>query len=187
LIPARRGDKEPDMSLHAAAHDEPHPRRVVTQVESLSALVGAHPDALRKIFGAGRATDPAELGDAPRGSLLAFAAGADVFLAFRPLLRALASGVLPWRGKTFDHGGNSGQNVVFGRRVSRFHAEVGPSHVDGRPALVLTYDLPAHGNPWPLRAVRDELRTVAPGIAVGPAIFTQGLSATLLWFGLEAR
>jgi hypothetical protein len=175
------------MSSSAAAQEAPAGRRVVTQVESLSALVGAHPDALRKIYGAGRATDPAELGDAPRGSLLALAAGADVFLVFRPVLRALAAGLMPWQGKTFDHGGNSGQNVVLGQKLLRFHAEVGPSHLDNRPALVLTYAEPAYGNPWPLSAVRDELRTVAPGIAIGPAIFTQGLPTTLLWFGLEAR
>jgi len=177
------------MSVSAADHDAPgQGRRVVTQVESLSSLVGGHPDALRKIFGAGKATDPAELGESPRGRLLAIAAGADVFLLFRPLLRGASEyGLLPWRGKTFDHGGNSGQNVVLGRKLARFHAEVGPSHLDGRPALALTYDLPAYGNPWPLRAVRDELRTVAPGIAIGPAIFTESLPTTLLWFGLEAR
>jgi hypothetical protein len=169
-----------------AAEHETSPRRVVTQVESLSSLVGAHPGALRKIFGAARATDPAELGDAPRGRLLAFSPGADVFLAFRPLLRGLATDLLPWRGKTFDHGGNSGQNVVLGRRVFRFQAEVGPSQLDGRPALVLTYDLPAYENPWPIRALRDELRTVAEGIAIGPALLVGGAApASLFWFGLE--
>src|SRR5512146_1362879 len=112
-------------------------RRVVMQVESLSVLVGAHPDALLEIYGQGRATDPAELGDAPRGRLLAVVPGAGLFLAMRPLLRALATDMLPWRGKVFDHGGSSGQNVVFGRRVLRFQAEVKPSALDGKPALVL--------------------------------------------------
>jgi hypothetical protein len=177
------------MSASAAEHDAPAGgRRVVTQVESLSSLVGAHPDALRKIFGAARATDPAELGQEPRGRLLAIAPATSFVLALRPFLRGISEhGLLPWRGKTFDHGGNSGQNVVLGKKVVRFHAEVGPSHLDGRPALALTYDLPAYANPWPLRAVRDELRTVAPGIAIGPAIFMEGSPTTLLWFGLEAR
>ena len=105
------------------------PRRAVTPITSLDSLVAAHPDTLRALFSAGRPTDPAELGDAPRGRLLAFAQGADVFLAFRPLLRALAGDLMPWRGKTFDHGGNSGQNVLLHRRAFRFQAEVGPSKI----------------------------------------------------------
>jgi hypothetical protein len=182
----------------SAVEQENTGRRVVTQVESLSALVGAHPDALAAIYRAARATDPADLGESPRGRLLALAKGADVYLALRPFVRALATDMLPWRGKTFDHGGNSGQNVVFGRKAFRFRAEVGPSLLDGKPALVLSYDSPAHGNPWPLRAVVDELRTVAKGVAMGPAMFTGSgapLTAsaaprlaptTVLWFGLEA-
>jgi hypothetical protein len=165
------------------ATSETTARRVVTQVESLSALVGAHPDALRKIYGAGRAADPAELGPAPRGRLLALVPTSDVFLAVRPLIRALATDLLPWRGKTFDHGGTSGQNVILGRGAFRFQAEVGPSALDGLPALLLSYDAPAHKNPWPVSAIRDELRAVGKGVAIGPAIFG---GSTLLWFGLEA-
>jgi hypothetical protein len=172
--------------MSSTAEQGPSPRRVASQVTSLGTLVGGHPDALRRIFGAGRATDPAELGDAPQGKLLAFARGGDVFLALRPLLRA-GAGVLPWQGKTFDHGGNSGQNMVLGRRVLRFRAEGGASQIDGQPALILTYDAPAYANPWPLRTLRDELRTVGPGIAVGAVIAGgSGTPITLAWFGLEA-
>jgi hypothetical protein len=177
------------MSSPAVERDPPG-RRAPPPIRSLDSLVAAHPDSLRQIFGAGRAADPGELGDAPRGRLLAFAQGADLFLAFRPLLRALAGDLFPWRGKTFDHGGNSGQNVVFGRGVSRFRAEVGPSQLDGLPALVLTYDAPAHENPWPVRAMRDELRMVGgggPGVAIGPAFLALGgVPTALFWFGLEA-
>jgi hypothetical protein len=165
-----------------AVEPAPGGRRVVTQVPSLSFLVGAHPDALVAIYREGRATDPAELGDAPRGRLLAINPGGELFLLTRPLVRALAKGALPWRGKVFDHGGASGQNVVFGRKVLRFAAEVGPSAIDGRPALLLDYARPAHENPWPVRAIRDELRTVGDGIAIGPAL--HGVRP-LFWFGLE--
>jgi hypothetical protein len=175
------------MTSSAAGQETSAGRRLVTPVASLSTLVGAHPDALRKIFGAARPTDPAELGDTPRGLLLALSQGTGVFLLQRPIVRALAGGLLPWEGKTFDHGGNSGQNVVLGRRAFRFHAEVGPSRIDGRPALVLTYDGEAHGNPWPLRAIVDELRTAGEGLAIGPAFFVgRGGATELLWFGLEA-
>ena len=152
----------------------PTGRRVVAPVDSLATLVGAHPRALLDLFRRGRATVPAELGDAPRGRLLALGvpkARARASSRWRaPLLRALATDLLPWQGKTFDRGGNSGQNVVLGREAFRFQRRGGPSALDGRPALVLTYDAARARNPWPLRAIRDELRTVGPGIAIGPAI-----------------
>src|SRR5262245_54895909 len=115
-------------------------RRISTQVTSLDTLVGAHPDALRQTYGDARAARPAELGDGTGGRLLTLAQGTDCSLALRPLMRAVfGSELFPWRGKAFDHGGNSGQNVVLGRRGFRFHAEVEGSQLDGRPALVLTY------------------------------------------------
>jgi hypothetical protein len=150
-------------------------------VPSLVRLVGAHPDTLARFFSSARPADPADLGDAPRGYLLAAARGGDVFLALRPLLRALSRSTLVWRGKTFDHGGNSGQNVFFGRRVLRFQAEVGPSRLDGLPALILSYDHAAHANPWPVRTLRGELRAAGEGMAMGPVLGPRG---PLLWFGL---
>ena len=172
------------MTSSAAEQSSSGGKRLVTQVESLSVLVGAHPDALLKIYARASATDPAELGDAPRGRILALVPGADLFLVTRPLLRALATDLLPWRGKAFDHGGNSGRNVVLGQKLLRFRAEVAPSVIDGRPSLVLDYG--AHHHAWPLRAFRDELRTVGSGIAIGPAVFVgSGAPRPLFWFGLE--
>lgn len=163
-------------------------KRNVTRIDSLDSLVGGHPEALGALFAGGPATDPAELGDAPRGRLLAQIPGAGLFMATRPLLRALATDLLPWRGKVFDHGGNSGQNVVLGRKMFRFQVQIGPSMIDQRPALVLTYDAEAHGNPWIVRMIRDELRTVGPGVAIGPAILVAGSRPRpLFWFGLEVE
>jgi hypothetical protein len=160
--------------------------RIMTRVDTLSRLVGAHPGALRAIYGAGKPLEPADLGDAPRGRFLALEAGEGVFLAVRPIARALGGGHLPWKGKVFDHGGNGGANVVLGGKVARFRAEGAPSALDGAPALVLRYDTKAFGNPWPLSAVVDELRTVSDGIAIGPALFPlAGRLRPLFWFGLE--
>ena len=157
------------------------PRRP-SMVTSLASLVGAHPDTLRKLFHEGRAADPAELGEVTHGLLLSVATPEDVFLAIRPLVRLLSSGPTPWTGKTFDHGGNSGQNLVFGKPRFRFRAEVSPSAIDGQPALRLLYSDPAFANPWLLRDVTDELRSVAPGIAVGPVLLR---GRVLGWFGIE--
>jgi hypothetical protein len=166
--------------------DAPGGRRIYPRVSSLAALSGGHPAALRALYGAGRATDPAELGDAPRGQLLALGEVTELFLLTRPLVRLLA--LLPWEGKTFDHGGNSGKNLILGSSLARFHAETAPSALDGKPALVLSYDVAEYKNPWPIRAIAGELRTVGHGIAIGPALWKGGASPrVLLWFGLEIR
>jgi len=160
--------------------------RVVTAEHRLDALVGAHPRALLEMFSHGRPAVPVELGDAPRGRVLSLDVGQSSFLFFRPLAMALGSDGQPWKGKVFDQGGNGGTNVVFGKQVARFRAEVGPSLLDGKPALVLRYDEPAFKNPWPLKAVIDELRAIGDGVAIGPALYQNGGGATpILWFGLE--
>ncbi|MEO7329534.1 MAG: hypothetical protein ABI193_13205, partial [Minicystis sp.] len=122
------------------------------------------------------------------GVLLSLSERNELFLVTRPVIRALSHGLLPWKGKTFDHGGNSGQNVVLDRTVLRFHAELGPSALDGKHALILRYDTPAYKNPWPFRAMIDELRTVGAGIAIGPSLIVLGGGAAVMfWYGLEAR
>ena len=162
------------------------PGRLASHVGKLDDLIGAHPDALRKIYSGGRPTDPGELGETPRGRLLALDGAREIFSLLKPVLRALGGDALPWKGKVFDHGGNAGQNIVLGKNMLRFRTERGPSDIDGRPTLVLLYDSAAFKNPWPVRAMRDELRTVAPGIAIGPAFMTiAGARRPLFWFGLE--
>lgn len=173
-------------------------RNTPSPVLDLDELVGAHPSALRDIYASGSVTDPLDLGDAPRGRLLALAPTEEIHFLVRPLVRALASGAMPWRGKVFD-GMGGGANVVLGQRLGAFRHEPGASMIDGRPALLLRYD----AQPWPLRAVVDELRTIGDGIAIGPALFTGSSGSSdssgftsvggsarlapsvLLWFGLS--
>ncbi len=145
-------------------------------------LVGAHPGALRGLFARGAAADPFELGDRPRGRLLALEPLASVHLAVRPLVRAVSRTGL-WSGVGFDHGGNAGFNRFLGGEILRFRATVEPSDLDERPALVLHYDRAA----WPFSSLRDELRTVAPGVALGAFFLRAGQRRRLLgWFGLDA-
>lgn len=153
--------------------------RVTTTVKSVDELVGAHPVALQAIFGANVATDPEELGESPRGLLLTLNGLSGAHLALRPAVRALSRGTaLVWRGLRFDHGGNSGVNRLVRGESLRFHAERGPSKLDGAPALVLTYEK----SPWPLKNLRDELRTVSSGVAMGPTYLGDTIVA---WFGLS--
>lgn len=161
-------------------------RRVSTPVTALDELVGAHTFALRDHYGAGKPTDPAELGDAPRGRLLTLEQGTGAYMLLRPAFSLLAHDWMPWKGKEFDHGGNSGRNLVGSRRVLRFRSELALSALDGQPSLVLRYGEKAFRNPWPVSALRDELRTIAPGIAIGLAVIEwRSTSIPLFWFGLE--
>jgi hypothetical protein len=160
------------------------PGRVTSQVGSLDELVGAHPDALRTLYARGRVADPRELGASPRGRVLALEVGSSAFLAVREVVRLLATDSSPWEGKVFASSESTGQNVVLGRRMFPFRVEHGESAVDGAPTLIIRYDEPGHGNPWPLRALRDELRAVADGVAMGPALFQGRLIG---WWGLARR
>lgn len=165
-----------------ATNDEgPRNARVVTPVATLDELVGAHPESIRNIFARGAATDPAELGDAPRGRLLALEPLGGVHLIARPVVRLLGRSDL-WTGVGFDHGGNAGFNRWLGTRAHRFRTAVEPSELDGRPTLVLRYDR----NGWPVSSLRDELRTVRPGLALGPFyVRTGGRFSLVGWMGLE--
>lgn len=159
--------------------------RAILRPTSLSELVSAHPAALRALYATGSPTQPAELGPHPRGRLLSLS-GDPVFLLLRPLVRALASDGFPWKGKVFHPESSSGENIVLGKPIARFHTEVGKSEIDGAPTLLLRYGEPSFNNPWPVRAIVDELRTISNGIAIGPAFLSnKGIRHCILWFGLE--
>ena len=158
----------------------------IPKVEDITDLVGAHPGAVASFFEHAPPTDPDERGSAPQGLLLTFAGVEPVYFALRPLLRGLSRGTsVVWQGITFDHGGNGGTNRFFGNRsfgkgTMRFRAERGDSKLDGRPALVLTYEK----SPWPISKVRDELRTIGPQIAVCASFSGDDLVG---WFGFSGR
>jgi len=100
-----------------------------------------------------------------------------------------------WEGKTFSassdtHGvGHNRVNVpsVLGRQnLFPFETSFGASAIDGKPTLILDYDLAV--NPRFIRAIHDEIREVEPGLFLGPAMWRSRAKKTLvLWFGLDAR
>ncbi|HEX9104878.1 MAG TPA: hypothetical protein VF997_21860 [Polyangia bacterium] len=131
---------------------------------------------------------------APKGRMLAvrYLDGAPL----AGLLRAFAaSPAFVWDGKTFaarsdDEG--AGINRIrlpgaLGRQdLFPFHTRFDASAVDGAPALVLDYDLPQNP-PW-IRKIHDEIREVAPGLFLGPAMWKAASGpTTLLWFALDTR
>jgi hypothetical protein len=174
---------EPD---NGTAHRPGSRRRAMPRIESLESLVGAHPDALRDIYGAGDPADPGKLQGQPQGLLLGIEPLAPIFALTRPLVRTVAHHLLPWKGKVFESGGTAGINRVLRWRMFRFHCEVADSQLDGRPTLVLRYD--GLDNPWPISRVVDELRLVGDGIAIGPvSLTTQSTTKLLGWWGLSAQ
>ncbi len=165
------------VSQRNSAKAGPSTRSYVT---SLDELLGAHPDTLRTLFAGGQATELHDIGESPRGRLLASEQARDVNALARPIVQALAK-PLPWRGKVLRADG-TGANVVFGREVAAFSWSIEPSALDGEPAFVLSYA----SQPWPLRALHDELRTVADGIAIGPIVVRTPAGPVVIgWFGLE--
>jgi hypothetical protein len=98
-----------------------------------------------------------------------------VFSALRGFARA---SVFPWAGKSFaaqdDAAGTGINRVRLGgdRRWFPFQTRIEPSAIDGAPCILLDYDLEA--NPRPIRMIRDELREVAPGLFLGPAMLDTG-------------
>lgn len=112
---------------------------------------------LDDLFGASPAS-PLPPGDV-RGVALFFS-GTRACPLFARLAYALA-----WQGKQVNPTGDGLVNRITPVRLTGFPARVyqGPSWVDGRPCAVIDYS-----RSWlAARMVRDETRTVAPGLHLG--------------------
>jgi hypothetical protein len=158
-------------------------------LDQLAALTAAE---LSPIYQA--ATTPA-LGDVAGdlvGRMLAFSALHPGWLA-RALRAFAAWRWFPWRGKSFRHtGGPQGEGInrVFGdvapRRWFRFETSLGPSRAGAGDAFQLDYDHP--GNPFFIRAIKDEIRQLRPGLYLGQAYLVTGKRTRLvLYFALASR
>ena len=126
-----------------------------------------------------------------RGRMLAVVGAGRLWFA---LLRAFASWRhFPWRGKSFATRSlavrGDGINRVFGdaapRRWFRFETFIGPSRADAGQAFQLDYD--NRDNPFFIRAIKDEVRQVAPGLFLGQAcVVWFGKPRLVLYFALSA-
>jgi hypothetical protein len=112
-----------------------------------------------------------------------------------PLRRWAASRAFVWEGKTFqaesDTRGVGHNRVHVPRALGRqnlfpFDTLFGPSAIDGKPTLILDYDLDV--NPSYIRHIHDEVREVSPGLFLGPAMWKGAREKSLvLWFALDSR
>jgi hypothetical protein len=113
----------------------------------------------------------------------------------RPLRNWARSRSFMWEGKTFqasDDARGVGHNRVFIPRalghqnLFPFETRFDASAIDGRPTLVLDYDLDV--NPMYIRHIHDEVREVSPGLFLGPAMWKSARAKQLvLWFALDSR
>ena len=145
---------------------------------------------LTDLYGAGTVPDAiGALDGAARGHMLA-ARGLDGLLLGRWQRHLSTWSRFPWAGKTFQHidrGQGTGFNrlhLAGGERgCFPFDTCIAPSSLDGAPCIVLDYD--RSENARPLRRLRDELREVAPGLFLGPALYVLGQPRLLFYFACD--
>jgi len=110
--------------------------------------------------------------------------------SMRALARLSGSRLFPWRGKTMlaevPRFGNGINRVLLGRRFDlfAFRTRIGASELDGKPAIILDYDLPE--NPAFIRLIHDEVRQLGPNLFFGPAMVRCfGKPRLVLFFALD--
>lgn len=109
----------------------------------------------------------------------------------KPLIRRWAgSKRFVWRGKSFRPLAPTvgrGINRVVSDRVKwyPFLTHVGPSRAGDFDAVQLDYDLPE--NPFFIRAIKDEIRELRPGLFLGQAYLNFETPYLALYFALEQR
>jgi hypothetical protein len=162
---------------------------VPVDLDLLSRMSSQELDALYRRARLPRSLDL--LNGTPRGRMLALVSPLDQGLTFGAIRAFADSGIFPWHGKSFD----AGQGASYGSGINRtillgdlfrFDTRVEPSAVDGEPCIVLDYDKPE--NPWFIRRIHDELREVAEGLYLGPAMWKGAREKKLvLHFAIDTR
>ena len=174
----------------------PSPRAELHTLDSLSRRTS---DELEALYRISTVSSSMHAADGELQGRMLVVRGLPGLLA-KPLRRWAASRAFLWEGKTFRASSDTrgvGHNRVFVKTVLGrqnlfpFDTLFGASAVDGKPTLILDYDLAV--NPGYIRHVHDEIREVAPGLFMGPAMWKRGSSgasadkALALWFALDSR
>ncbi len=175
--------------MQTTTHTKHQPLSKTSRSMSLADLAELSAADLDHMYARGKC--PASIDDVsglPRGRMLAVR-GLGRGAASTLIRRFAGSAGFPWGGKTFVGHGKHGEGVnrihLGGRHtLFLFKLAIGPSVVDGESAVILDYDLP--DNPWVIRQIHDEVREVAPGLLMGPAMWkTKGTPVLVLWFALD--
>lgn len=144
---------------------------------------------LGRLYAEGRTPRVADLSGDLRGRMLALVA-APRWLFWWASLWARTKW-FPWLGKSFradgaDPSRGTGMNRVFNDKTRwfRFDTFIGPSRAGDFQAFQLDYDNAT--NPFFIRAIKDEVRELRPGLFLGQAYLkTKRREILVLYFGLE--
>lgn len=164
-------------------------------LHSLDSLARKTSDELDALYRAANVSTTMHAADGPLIGRMLAVRGLPLTLA-TPLRRWAASRSFVWEGKTFRASNDTrgaGHNRVFipgvfgHQNLFPFETSFGPSAIDGKPTLILDYDLAV--NPGYIRHVHDEIREVAEGLFLGPAMWkgAGGRKSLVLWFALDSR
>ena len=155
----------------------------------LDELLRADVETLGRLYTQAKTPTVADLSGDLRGRMLALVA-APRWLFWWASLWARTS-VFPWLGKSFraertDPARGTGINRVFTDKTRwfRFDTFIAPSRAGNFDAFQLDYDNP--GNPFFIRAIKDEVRELRPGLFLGQAYLkTRRREILVLYFGLQ--
>ncbi len=165
-----------------------------SSLHSLDGLAARSLDELDALYRAATVSSSMHAADGPLVGRMLSVRGLPKLIG-GPLRRFAASRSFVWEGKTFqassDTRGVGHNRVSIPRALGRqnlfpFETLFGPSAIDGKPALILDYDLDV--NPSYIRHIHDEIREVSPGLFLGPAMWKGDTGkALVLWFALDSR
>jgi hypothetical protein len=187
---ARRKEVCTIMTMTSTAHENGSPSKATPATSprwTLDDLARKNATELGAIYAKGTLPTLADLDGAPLGRMLAFVGPLGRGRAADGLRRFAESLYFPWGGKSFTskssrEGAGINRVRVLGD-LFRFETRIGPSKVDGKPCLILDYDLSP--NPWFIRKIHDELRQVSPRLFLGPAMWkTRGGAKLVLYFAI---
>ncbi len=151
-------------------------------------LLALDAPTLSALYAAASVPRLAEISGDLRGRMLAIPSLSGT--AARLIKRFASSSRFPWRGKSFtplaDDRGEGKNRVISDRwKLFRFTTFVGRSRAGEFDAVQLDYD---HAeNPFFIRAIKDEIRELRPGLYLGQAWLQIGKRAPVLglYFGLQ--
>jgi hypothetical protein len=165
-----------------------------TTLHSLDSLAARSSAELEALYRAAAVSSTMRAADGPLVGRMLAVRGLPAGLATL-LRRWAASPSFVWEGKTFqaasDTHGTGVNRVYIPRALGHqnlfpFDTRFGASAIDGKPTLILDYDLDV--NPSYIRHIHDEIREVAPGLFLGPAMWKTAKDKVLvLWFALDSR
>jgi hypothetical protein len=165
----------------------PAPTGAVPVPDSLADLLKLTAAELQPLYEQASVPKLADLSGDLRGRMLAWAGLVGVVGG---IIRAVGSwDRFPWRGKSFSHqaddsGAGINRVVVDTFRLFKFNTFVGPSRAGKFDAVQLDYDLPS--NPFFIRAIKDEVRQLRPGLFLGQAYLDlKSAPRLVLYFALE--